>query len=105
MYPKTAFQVSSFTKLALRWKVLRHPVIEYIIHIGGSITIGDCITLEEVSCCPVPPHYIKASGGQVQDFKLHDNGELLCVVNLFIFRDSATAGVTYHGLSIKINHP
>jgi hypothetical protein len=100
---ETAFQVSSFTKLAARWNVLRRPLVEYIIAIGGSIVIGDCITFEEVSCCPVPPHYIKASIGQVQDFKLHNNGELLCVVNLFVFRDSAPDGVTYPGLSILTN--
>jgi hypothetical protein len=78
-------------------------VIEYIIDVGGSIAIGDCITFEEVSCCPVPPHYIKESVSQVQDFKLHENGELLCVVNLFVFRDSTPAGVTYHGLLIIPN--
>jgi hypothetical protein len=103
MFLKTAFQVSSFTKLAARWNILRRPVIEYIIGIGGSIAIGDCITFEEVSCCPVPPHYIKASVSQVQDFKLHYNGELLYVVNLFVFRDSDPAGVTYLGLSILPN--
>jgi hypothetical protein len=100
---ETAFQVSSFMKLAARWNILRCPVIEYIIEIGGSIAIGDCITFEEVSCCPVPPHYIKASVAQVQDFKLQDNGEFLCVVNLLVFRDSAPAGVTYPGLSILHN--
>jgi hypothetical protein len=78
-------------------------VIEYIIGIGDSIAIGDCITFEEVSCCPVPPHYTKASVGEVQDFKLHHNGELLCVVNLLVFRDSAPARVTYPGLSILPN--
>jgi hypothetical protein len=78
-------------------------VIEDIIGIGGIISIGDCITFEEVSCCPIPPHYIKASLGEVQDFKLHDNGALLCVVNLFIFRDSSPAGGTYTRLSILPN--
>jgi hypothetical protein len=63
---ETAFQVYSFTKLAAQWNVLRRPVIKYIIDIGGSIAIGECITFEEVRCCPVPPHYIKAYIGQLQ---------------------------------------
>jgi hypothetical protein len=44
------------------------------------------VTFEKVSCCPsidVPSRIIKSSIGKVNDFKLHDNGELLCDVNLF----------------------
>jgi hypothetical protein len=81
---KTAFQVSSFMKLAARWKILHHLIIEYIIGLDGTIAIGDCITFEEMSCCPssdVHYHIIKSSVGQVHYFKLHDNGKMLCAFN------------------------
>jgi hypothetical protein len=95
---ETAFQVSSVMKLAARWNVLRRPMIEYIIGIGGTIVIGDYINFEEFSCFPVPPHYINAYVFQLHNLNLHDKGALLCVVNLFFFRDSAPAGVTYPAL-------